>query len=190
MSTIEQFIARLKNGGGAVIRSATAADAGAIVDLWTRVVAEGAYTLAEPGERPMTEADERQAIDAHARGPGDLYLVAEIDGALAGWLTFERGQVRRLAHRGEFSLFVSEGLRGCGVGTALLGGLLAWAALEPGIEKVALAVFSTNPRAIGLYRKLGFVEEGRCPRDMKLSTGEYIDSVLMYRFVKESQRSG
>ena len=39
-------------------------------------------------------------------------------------------------------------------------------------------------RAIALYRKPGFREEGRCPRDMKLANGIYIDSVLMYRFVK------
>ncbi len=52
------------------------------------------------------------------------------------------------------------------------------------IEKVTLAVFSNNQRAITAYERCRFQEEGRCPRDMKLAPGEYLDSVLMYRFVK------
>ena len=64
--------------------------------------------------------------------------------------------------------------------------LMEWAVANPIIEKVTLAVFSTNTRAQALYSKFGFQEEGRCPRDMKLPTGEYIDSVLMYRFVDDN----
>ena len=66
----------------------------------------------------------------------------------------------------------------------LLETLLEWAEKNPIIEKVTLAVFSTNTRAQNLYRKSGFTEEGRCPKDMKLNDGTYIDSVLMYKFVK------
>jgi ribosomal protein S18 acetylase RimI-like enzyme len=38
-------------------------------------------------------------------------------------------------------------------------------------------------KAMGLYRKLGFVEEGRRPRELKLGPEHYIDEILMYRFV-------
>jgi RimJ/RimL family protein N-acetyltransferase len=84
-----------------------------------------------------------------------------------------------------FSVWVREEWRGRGVGTALLQVLIDWATESPLIEKVTLAVFSTNHRAIGLYRKLGFEVEGMCPRDMKLADGNYMDSVLMYRFVDQ-----
>ncbi len=45
--------------------------------------------------------------------------------------------------------------------------LLAWATADPLIEKVCLEVFTTNIGAIRLYRKLGFVEEGLRPKDIK-----------------------
>ncbi|HEY3341065.1 MAG TPA: GNAT family protein, partial [Anaerolineae bacterium] len=61
---------------------------------------------------------------------------------------------------------------------------LEWARTNSLIEKVTLAVFSTNTRAISVYEKMGFLVEGRCPRDMKIN-GEYVDSVLMYQFVKK-----
>ena len=74
--------------------------------------------------------------------------------------------------------------RGRGVGAALLEALLEWAAASPIIERVCLEVFATNDRAIRLYEKLGFVEEGRRQRDIKLGPGRYVDTVAMYRFVK------
>jgi RimJ/RimL family protein N-acetyltransferase len=56
------------------------------------------------------------------------------------------------------------------------------------IEKIGLSVFATNLDAIRLYKRLGFVEEGRQPREIKLGPGEYADNVLMYRFVGSSTR--
>jgi RimJ/RimL family protein N-acetyltransferase len=61
--------------------------------------------------------------------------------------------------------------------------LLQWAEDNSLIEKVSLAVFSTNANAIKLYKKLGFKQEGRCPRDMIIG-GKYADSILMYKFTK------
>ena len=46
-----------------------------------------------------------------------------------------------------------------------------------------LAVFSTNAKAIALYGRLGFVEEGRRAKEIKFGPGEYVDEVLMGRFV-------
>ena len=60
-----------------------------------------------------------------------------------------------------------------------------WAEAHPVIEKLCLAVFATNEPAIGLYRKLGFVEEGRRPREVKLAPNQYVDDICMYRFAKD-----
>jgi RimJ/RimL family protein N-acetyltransferase len=60
---------------------------------------------------------------------------------------------------------------------------LAWAEQHPSIEKVSLGVFSTNERAITLYKKMGFIEEGRKIKEFKMSDDEYIDDVLMYKLV-------
>ncbi len=45
-------------------------------------------------------------------------------------------------------------------------------------------MFAHNTRAINLYRKLGFVEEGRGLRAFKLADGAYYDDIQMVRWVK------
>ena len=67
---------------------------------------------------------------------------------------------------------------------ALLVALITWAEQHPVLEKVCLQVFATNTRAIALYTSLGFKEEGRQRRDVKLETGVYVDVFLMAKFVK------
>jgi RimJ/RimL family protein N-acetyltransferase len=174
----------LKNGEAALIRGALPKDASILVEIKRSVVKEGEFMLAEHDEFKSTEGKERAAIREHSEGPGHIYLVAEVDGDVVGLLHFENGRYRRTRHSGMLAMYVQKEWRGRGVGTALLQTLMDWATHNPLIEKVTLAVFSTNPRAISLYRKLGFEVEGRCPRDMKLADGQYIDSVLMYKFVK------
>jgi len=61
--------------------------------------------------------------------------------------------------------------------------LLGWARSDPRVEKVELQVRSSNEPAIGLYRSLGFVEEGRKTRRVKIGPGEYIDDVYMALWV-------
>jgi ribosomal protein S18 acetylase RimI-like enzyme len=80
------------------------------------------------------------------------------------------------------SIAVRQDWQGVGVGTALLQTLLQWAELNPLIENVRLGVFATNDKAIHLYHKMGFVEEGRRPQDVKLGDGHYVDTIFMHRF--------
>ncbi len=57
--------------------------------------------------------------------------------------------------------------------------LLGWARSSPGVEKVELQVRSSNERAIALYRSLGFVEEGRKTRRLKIGPNAYLDDIYM-----------
>jgi len=54
---------------------------------------------------------------------------------------------------------------------------------KPAYEKVCLGVFSTNEWAVALYKKMGFIEEGRKFKEFKLDNGDYVDDILMYQFV-------
>lgn len=67
----------------------------------------------------------------------------------------------------------------------MLGSLVRWAEEDPIVEKLALAVFATNLPAFALYRKNGFVEEGRRIKEVKLADGRYVDDILMYKLVKD-----
>lgn len=74
--------------------------------------------------------------------------------------------------------------RNQGVGKAMLSILLAWAKENPLIEKVCLEVFAENENAIALYAKVGFVEEGRKVKAIKVNENVYDDLISMTYFTK------
>ena len=47
------------------------------------------------------------------------------------------------------------------------------------MEKIELRVRASNDRALALYRRVGFVEEGRFSRRIKLGPDTYLDDVAM-----------
>jgi RimJ/RimL family protein N-acetyltransferase len=183
MAVVGSVERSLKNGQVVRLRSAVPGDAPRLLEIRRMVVEEGQFMLTEPDEFDLTIEQLKKSVQKHAREPGYLYLVAEVDGHIVGMVHFANGYLHRTAHAGMLSIYVDQPWRGQGVGQRLLHGLIEWAGRSPLIEKLSLAVFSTNLNAIGLYEKMGFQVEGRCPHDMKLASGEYIDSILMYRFV-------
>jgi ribosomal protein S18 acetylase RimI-like enzyme len=71
--------------------------------------------------------------------------------------------------------------RSRGVGSALMTEAFRWARWA-GIEKVGLTVYPHNQRAINLYKKFGFAEEGRLSGHSKKSYG-YEDEIVMGRWL-------
>ena len=63
------------------------------------------------------------------------------------------------AHNGRLGMGVVASHRGRGLGRSLLSAALA-AAPEAGFRRVELEAYASNPAALALYRKAGFVEEG------------------------------
>lgn len=167
-----------------VIRDAHPVDAEKLIDINLKIIEEKIYMLRQPGEAVYTKESEVKNIENLLKGEGTLYLVAEVENDVAGYLDFRNGGLKITKHAGSLSLYILKEWRGIGIGELLLNALIEWAEKNPLIEKVTLNVFSTNIRAMNLYKKLGFIEEGRCPKDMKLEDGTYMDSVLMYKFVK------
>lgn len=184
MGFIEQKTFRSKNDTDILIRNGEEDDADEIIGINKSVLEEKYFMLREPSEATYTTESMAKEIIRHREKEGSLYIVSEVNGKVTGYLEFQNGLFKRTSHSGMFSMFILKEFRETGIGSMLLETLLEWAENNPLMEKVALAVFSTNIRAQNLYMKYGFKEEGRCPRDMKLDDGTYIDSVLMYKFVK------
>ncbi len=57
------------------------------------------------------------------------------------------------------SLWVSPGVRGAGVGDALIEAVLQWS-VAVGLARVTLRVVEGNDHAVALYRRHGFVDDG------------------------------
>lgn len=101
-------------------------------------------------------------------------IVAVAAGELVGSLHVE-------VHRfgvGELGMAVARPWRGRGVGSALVAAAIARARGE-GLHKLSLEVFPHNEAAIALYRKFGFVEEGRRVKHYRRASGELWDSIVM-----------
>jgi RimJ/RimL family protein N-acetyltransferase len=104
----------------------------------------------------------------------DGTFVAVADGSIVGKLHVEQSRFGF----GEIGMMVARDGRGRGVGQALMMAAIDWAR-ERGLHKLSLSVFVHNAAAIGLYRKLGFVEEGRRIKHFRRASGELWDGIEM-----------
>jgi ribosomal protein S18 acetylase RimI-like enzyme len=77
---------------------------------------------------------------------------------------------------------VAQSWRRRGVGSALLAAALEKARSE-GLHKLSLEVFPHNDAALALYRKFGFVQEGRRQKHYRRASGELWDSIVMGRLL-------
>jgi len=109
----------------------------------------------------------------------DQYIVAEYHGELAGYVLVRPAYpMPEAAHVfGIHGIVVTPELRGHGVGGALLRAAEE-RARSLGGRKLKLGVFATNPRAVRLYERHGFVVEGRHLAEF-LIDGQYVDDFTM-----------
>jgi len=175
---------KLKTGESLTVRSAEPGDVRQLLRHARKVLAEHSYFVNTLEEFERNIDKERRQIRQRTAHPDRIILLAELDGSVVGALSFENGSRKRLAHRGVLHMSVLPEFRNKGVGTALLESLIEWAEKNPAIEKLALSVFADNEPAIHLYKKMGFVEEGRRVREIKMAEGRYLDDVLMCRFIE------
>lgn len=80
---------------------------------------------------------------------------------LLGICGFTREDRPKTLHRGNIShMYVKEELAGKGIGTKLLVSTLDKAFVDKTLEQISLGVVNTNEKAIGIYRRIGFVQFG------------------------------
>jgi ribosomal protein S18 acetylase RimI-like enzyme len=86
------------------------------------------------------------------------------------------------SHVFRLTVVVHPGYLDRGIGAELMRDLLEWAEQTPRVGKIELLVRATNERAIRLYSKLGFVEEGRFRNRVRLQDGSFVDDIAMAWF--------
>jgi RimJ/RimL family protein N-acetyltransferase len=147
------------------VRPATDADRTPLARLFAAVAEERDGIASEP------------PIDIEARAAS-----WQLDGffvAIAGEQVIGSINVEASRHGfGEIGMAVSMPWRGRGVGSALVEAATDWAR-EQGMHKLILSVFAHNTAAIALYRKSGFIEEGRRTKQYRRASGELWDSIEM-----------
>jgi RimJ/RimL family protein N-acetyltransferase len=116
-------------------------------------------------------------VDVEARAASwtlDGTIVAVGDGEVIGSI-----HVAASGHGyGEIGMAIAREWRGRGVGSALMEAAIDWARAQ-GLHKLSLGVFAHNAAGLALYRKYGFVEEGRRVKHYRRQSGELWDSIEM-----------
>lgn len=109
-----------------------------------------------------------------------LLLIAEVNGAIIGSLTLTAGGFRKRGHTAEMGIAVAHRYGNMGIGRRLLTAMVRWAEEHERLEIIHLSVFSSNEKAMHLYRNFGFKEYGRFPDAIQQPDGTYADLVLMH----------
>jgi L-amino acid N-acyltransferase YncA len=160
------------------IRPATEADIPDIAAIYARAVetTTGNFELTAPDAAEMTRR--MQAL----RAEGAPWLAAEVDGRFAGYAYAGRYRPRP-AYRfaWEDSIYLADGFRGRGVGSALLAALIDAAEAAGGRQMIAVIGDSaSNPASVALHARFGFETVGRLP-GVGWKAGGWRDTLLMQR---------
>ncbi|MFC5528306.1 GNAT family N-acetyltransferase [Cohnella yongneupensis] len=100
-------------------------------------------------------------------------------GILVGIVTFVRESSIKTSHKGNvYGMYVTQEMRGNGIGKALMLQLIKKARDCEGLEQLNLAVVSNNVSAMSLYQSVGFVTYG-VERNALKYNDEYYDEDLM-----------
>lgn len=169
---------KLKNGQSLVIREGEKGDAKTLLDFINQVAGETDFLTFGHNEFLTTEAELAEFIQKCQDGSNMLMLVGDVEGEVAGHLTFKGGERPRVEHTGEFGITVAREYWGLGIGTRLIETLIDWARESVLIRKINLRVHENNHRAIKLYHRLGFTEEGLISREY-LIDGKFYGNVFM-----------
>ena len=169
-----------------LVRDASEADLPAVAAIYAHHVLTG---IASFEETPPT-VDEMAGRRAAVLALGAPYLVAELDGAIAGYAYAGSYRARpAYRHTLEDSVYVAPDAFGRGVGRALLDELIVRCETA-GTFRQLIAVIgdSANAGSIALHAACGFEMVGTF-RAVGFKFGRWIDSVMMQRALGDGGRS-
>jgi len=165
------------NARATAVRAAREDDAAPICAIYNQGIEDRIATL----ETELRTPEERRQWMA-ARGPRHPVIVAEVNGAVAGWGSLNRYNPRAAYdHVADFSVYVERQWRGRGVGRRLLERLIELAR-EIGYHKMMLSAFPWNEGGVALYERMGFTTVGIC-HEMGLLDDRWVDTILMEKIL-------
>lgn len=136
-------------------------------------------------EAPSLEETIRFVADMLESGSSAFHAIHS--GRVIGWCDVVRRKRPGLNHCGSLAIGVLPDYRGQGIGRRLISATIE-DSFARGMTRIELEVFASNERSIQLYRKCGFVEEGR-KRKARFIDGAYDDFIVM-ALLRESDENG
>lgn len=163
------------------IRRCEINDADNMLKMLLELDKETEYMLFEADERPNDINRVKAMINQSINGD-NLLLIATEDDNIIGFLSAQRGIIRKIKHTAYIVVGIREKFRGKGIGKKLFCELDLWAK-ENNISRLELTVMCPNSMAKQLYDKNGFEVEGT-KRNSIFMNGKYIDEYYMSKIYK------
>ena len=164
-----------------IIRPVEIKDLEALWQMMSALDAETNFMMYEPDERPQDLTDIKSAI--HKATEGDnLLLIAEVDQKIVGYISAQRGSLRRVRHSAYIIVGIRRSFQHQGIGTLFFKQLDLWSR-NNGVTRLELTVMSPNQAGKHLYEKNGFVVEG-IRKNSLMVDGIYVDEFYMAKLFK------
>ncbi len=134
------------------------------------------YWFEEPYEAFVELSD---LYNKHIHDQSERRFIVEHDNTPVGLV--ELVEINHIHRRAEFQIIISPAYQGKGYATIATRLALDYAFTVLNLYKLSLIVDCENLRAIGIYTKVGFVEEGRLRHEFFVN-GDYRDVLRMAIF--------
>jgi phosphinothricin acetyltransferase len=159
------------------LRLGAANDAEAINEIYNHYVLHSTSTYqTEPSTR------EERLLWFEAHGPLHPVTIAEVDGQIVGWGSLSKFHSRAAYGRSvEDSVYLRDGWRGKGIGSAVLADLIE-RAKALGHHTVLGGIDFEQKASLALHRKLGF-EQVAHYREVGFKFGRWLDVVWMQKMI-------
>ena len=157
-----------------IIRTATAADAQGLAEIYNHAVENTVAILNET----LVDAENRATWVAQRQGDGFPVLVAEEDGQVIGYASYGPWRpFHGFRETVEHSVYVRDGQRGKGLGRQLMQALIDQAKAD-GLHMMVAAVTAGNDASIRLHEALGFEVTARMPQ-VGQKFGDWLELIFL-----------
>lgn len=158
------------------IRPIQTGDFETVLAFWNPAIAREVSTFASV----LHSTDSLAALIAKRTEAGRPFLIAEIDGAVLGFASYDQFRANDgYRHSMEHSVFLAPAAQGRGVGRALMAAVEDHAR-DAGHHLMIAGISGENLRAIAFHSVLGYVEAGRIV-DAARKFDRWFDLVLMQK---------
>ncbi|NUU98714.1 hypothetical protein XO12_00870 [Marinitoga sp. 1154] len=176
---IRNFYIYKLNSHGIYITNPQKNDSKKIINFYEKVFSNSTTLATQLNEFNKTVKDFEEIISLSKKLFGLRILVTKFTDKIIGnadiYWNIQRQRLKKTAKLG---ISVLESFRNMGIATTLINNHITWCIENPDIHRLELEVFSNNIKAISLYKKLGFIEEGRRKEAVYIDS-KYFDIIMM-----------
>ncbi len=169
-----------------VLRHVKKTDVDGIWNNFNQVVEEGIYL---PVFLPVLSDYEKKTWYDNIKKDNEVCIVAELLSLknpynIVGQCEISNSEWEAASHVGILGIIVNSHYRNMGIGKALIDFAISESKRINNKKKIVLSCFSSNRRAIHLYKKLGFKKVGMRKKQFFLNS-VYYDEVMMELWIDD-----